>query len=244
MTQIFVRPNFVYTGEREAERRDRLRGCLSRLTDEQVMQITGQADMMEALTSTVQVQQTSTFYTEGSPAVKNIRHWIAQYSLRRAQQRIERQRNEKASVPWEVEQRRRSDLTESIGRAANEASEHADERPVSCCSFSAEGGHAITGGWTGYVKVWTTQGLKKILTVKAHEERVTGVAAYPLQNQSNFAAATAAAAVNAAGDSMDVDNGAGDSKQQEGTSSSSLSLRLSLFCFPPQPAHQIQYTQA
>lgn len=182
-------------GEREAERRDRLKALLAALSDDQVLQITGQADLVEVLTSTVQVQQSEVFYTEGSPAVRDARFWLAQYSLDRARRRVEGQRAALAAVPWPEEQARRDAVLAGVSRAALEASEVADERPVSCCAFSADGAAVISGGWTGAVKVWATQGLAKALTVRAHEERVTGLAAYPIPDPAGPLPA----------DAMDVD---------------------------------------
>lgn len=43
-------------GEREPERRDRLKKLMAMLTDDQVAKLTGQADLLETLTTQVQVR--------------------------------------------------------------------------------------------------------------------------------------------------------------------------------------------
>lgn len=60
-----------------------------------------------------------------------------------------------------------------------QASELGDERPIVGCCFSPDGSQLATGSWSGTLKVWAMPSLQKQLTIKAHAERVTGVAWHP-----------------------------------------------------------------
>ena len=60
-----------------------------------------------------------------------------------------------------------------------QASEIGDERPIVGCCFSPDGSQLATGSWSGTLKVWAMPSLQKQLTIKAHAERVTGVAWHP-----------------------------------------------------------------
>merc|ERR1712190_678383 len=51
-----------------------------------------------------------------------------------------------------------------------------DYRPVSCCAFNYDGSYLVTAGWTGFMKLWSMPQCNNIITVKAHEERITGLA--------------------------------------------------------------------
>lgn len=144
----------------------------------------------------LQVQQTEVFFTEGSPALKERRAWLAQYSLARARERVASQARAKAEVPWADEAARRESVLKSAAQLSNDASEVADERPVACCAFTADGSHVVTGGWSGAVKVWSVANCQKVLTIKAHEERITGLDTNPnatMASTSGPAIATAAA---------------------------------------------------
>ena len=68
-----------------------------------------------------------------------------------------------------------------------EGSEVGDDRPVSCCVCSRDGGRVVTAGWSGNMRMWRISrddggaGIRLLptFTKQAHEERVTGVAWHP-----------------------------------------------------------------
>ena len=57
----------------------------------------------------------------------------------------------------------------------NQSGEIADDRPSAACEF-APGGRALgTGAWSGLVKLWSVPECQRLLNIKAHEDRITGI---------------------------------------------------------------------
>ena len=71
----------------------------------------------------------------------------------------------------------------SVGTAqvTNQSSEVADDRPSAACEFAPSGATLATGAWSGLVKLWSVPACQKQLTIKAHEDRVTGKARAAVQ---------------------------------------------------------------
>jgi len=61
-----------------------------------------------------------------------------------------------------------------VGSLVNQASEIADDRPLTSCEFSPHGLLFATASVSGTVKIWDVPGLNKTLTIRAHDTRVTG----------------------------------------------------------------------
>ena len=59
-------------------------------------------------------------------------------------------------------------------QVTNQSSEIADDRPSAACEFSPDGTTLATGAWSGLVKLWSLPDCQKKLTIKAHDDRVTG----------------------------------------------------------------------
>lgn len=59
-------------------------------------------------------------------------------------------------------------------QVTNQSSEIADDRPSAACEFAPGGGTLATGAWSGLVKLWSVPACQKQLTIKAHDDRVTG----------------------------------------------------------------------
>jgi U4/U6 small nuclear ribonucleoprotein PRP4 len=76
----------------------------------------------------------------------------------------------------------------------NQSSEVADERPIVGCQFSPDGSQLATGAWSGVLKVWSMPLCQKLLTIKAHSERITGVAWHPEASSSGRGQGTVALA--------------------------------------------------
>lgn len=129
-------------GEREMERRDRLREIMLKLDTE------GQLDRL--LKAHEEEQQAVVapeaeegphvypFFTEGSRELRDARMWIAKYSLGRAGERLGRARRRR-SDPDEDEE---AEAVEVVGQARElvlECSEIGDDRPLTGCSFSHDG---------------------------------------------------------------------------------------------------------
>lgn len=131
-------------GEREMERRDRLRMIMAKLDAEGQLEMlmraheeeeaAGLAAMEDAEEEMIQYP----FYTEGSKALLNARIDIAKYSIRRAAARLQRARRKRedpdedmdAEMDWALKQ---------AGSLVLDCSEIGDDRPLSGCSFSRDG---------------------------------------------------------------------------------------------------------
>jgi hypothetical protein len=55
-----------------------------------------------------------------------------------------------------------------------QSSEIGDERPVAACAFAPDGATLATASWSGRLKLWRAPGSEKLLTVQAHDTRITG----------------------------------------------------------------------
>jgi U4/U6 small nuclear ribonucleoprotein PRP4 len=162
------------------ERRDRLRKLLADMGEEQAVAALGpptEQEMAEA-EEAVAVPRDEVFYTEGLPQLAAARRDIAHFSLRRAALRLSAARRRRAD-PDEDERGAAAAAERQLRSLANQASEVGDERPIAGCAFSPDGSQLATGAWSGTVKVWAMPSLAKQLTIKAHSERVTGVAWHP-----------------------------------------------------------------
>lgn len=59
-------------------------------------------------------------------------------------------------------------------RARAQCSEMADERPVAAVAFSPDAAVLATAAWSGLLKLWAMPSCSKLLTIRAHTDRVTG----------------------------------------------------------------------
>ena len=158
-------------GERELERRERLRFILTGLDAEgkglvtEVEEEEEEEEVVEEL-----------FYTEGTPALLEHRRRLAQTSLLRASERIRRANSaegkEARAKASEAEETAASEVVE-------DCSEFGDDRPISDCSASPCGRTLCTASWSGQYKVWVADGCKRVLTVRAHSDRITGIDYHP-----------------------------------------------------------------
>ncbi|RLN18827.1 hypothetical protein C2845_PM02G25960 [Panicum miliaceum] len=172
-------------GEREMERRDRLRALMVRL------EANGQVDRLLRAQEDDQAARAGEeeeeeqiqypFFTEGTQDLLNARVDIAQYSLPRAKARIERakRRHEDPDEDPEAE----ADLVvKQAGEFVLECSEIGDDRPLTGCSFSRDASLLATSSWSGLIKVWSMPQITKVATLKGHTERATDVAFSPADN--------------------------------------------------------------
>lgn len=143
-------------GEREMERRDRLRMIMAKLdADGQLEKLMKALEDEEASASAPRDEAEDDlqypFYTEGSKSLLDARIDIAKYSLVRSALRIQRA------------QRRRDDPDEDMDAEMNWAlkqaatlnldfSEIGDDRPLTGCSFSRDGNQLAT--WYVFVANW------------------------------------------------------------------------------------------
>lgn len=59
-----------------------------------------------------------------------------------------------------------------------QCSEMGDERPLAAAAFSPDGSVLATAAWSGLLKLWALPNCTKLLTIRAHSDRVTGAPAH------------------------------------------------------------------
>ncbi|KAK9053935.1 hypothetical protein SSX86_025010 [Deinandra increscens subsp. villosa] len=183
-------------GEREMERRDRLRMIMAKLdaggeferlrkvVEEEeaavVMEDGGGEDEGEVIEYP--------FYTEGSPELLRARYSIAKDSMVKSAMRLERARRKRddpdedldAEINWAL------DNAKSFGL---DCSEIGDVRPLAGCSFSYDGKLLATCSLTGVAKIWSMPGVKLVTSLKGHVERATDVKFSPTKDHVATASA-------------------------------------------------------
>lgn len=169
-------------GEREMERRDRLRALMVRLeADGQVDRLLrAQEDDQAARIGEEEEEEQIEypFFTEGSQELLKARLDIARYSLPRAKARIERAKR-RHEDPDEDPEAEAELVVKQAGEFVLECSEIGDDRPLTGCSFSRDASMLATSSWSGIVKVWSMPQITKVATLKGHTERATDVVFSP-----------------------------------------------------------------
>ena len=131
-------------GEREMERRDRLRMIMAKLDAEGQLEKLMKAHEEEEAVASVATEEVEEetlqypFYTEGSKSLLDARVEIAKYSIMRAASRLSRARRKRddpdedldAEIDW---------VLKGAGSLVLDCSEIGDDRPLSGCSFSRDG---------------------------------------------------------------------------------------------------------
>lgn len=170
-------------GEREMERRDRLRMLMARLDAEgQLEKLMKAHEDEEASAAPAEEEDIQyPFYTEGSKALLDARVEIAKYSLVKSALRLHRARRKRddpdedvdAEVDWALKQ---------AGSLALDCSEIGDDRPLFGCSLSHDGKMLATCSLSGIAKIWHMPQVQKVSTLKGHTERATDVVFSPTSN--------------------------------------------------------------
>ncbi|KAJ6912649.1 transducin family protein [Populus alba x Populus x berolinensis] len=176
-------------GEREMERRDRLRMLMAKLDSEGQLEKLMKVHEEEEAASTAAAEDAEEefvqypFYTEGSKELLDARIDIAKYSISKAALRLQRARrkrddpdeDEDAEIDWTLNQAESLSLN---------CSELGDDRPLSGCSFSSDGEMLATCSLSGVAKIWSVPQV-----TKGHMERATDVAFSPVHNHLATASA-------------------------------------------------------
>ncbi|KAK8960810.1 U4/U6 small nuclear ribonucleoprotein PRP4-like protein [Platanthera guangdongensis] len=172
-------------GEREMERRDRLREIMLRLDNEGQLERLLRAHEEEQQAAAAPAEddgpQVYPFYTEGTQELLDARMKIAKYSLPRAAKRLERARRRR-NDPDEDEEAEAMEVVRQAGELVLECSEIGDDRPLTGCSFSHDGSFLATCAWSGITKIWSMPQVSKQATLKGHTERATDAVFSPLDN--------------------------------------------------------------
>ncbi|XP_057546219.1 U4/U6 small nuclear ribonucleoprotein PRP4-like protein [Amaranthus tricolor] len=179
-------------GEREMERRDRLRMLMAKLDSEgQLEKLLKIHEEEEEAASKDVVEDEMIqypFYTEGTQELLEARKCIAEFSIVKASQRLQRARrkrddpdeDEDAEIDWALKQAETFVLT---------SSEYGDDRPLWGCSFSKDGSMLATCSSSGVAKIWSMPQVGKVSALKGHTEHVTDVVFSPVNE--NVATASA-----------------------------------------------------
>eukprot|EP00891_Asterochloris_glomerata_P000483 jgi/Astpho2/483/e_gw1.00011.43.1_t len=180
-------------GEGVMERTQRLRHLLATMDDddERRQRLAG----VQFEEPAEAAPQKELFYTEGPQDLKAARLRLAHYSLQAAKARIAGAKR-KRDDPEEDEEKERDDVLGQLKHVSVDCSERGDDRPLVDCAFSPDGQLLATAAWSGLLKLWGLPACDKRLTIKAHEDRITGLAWHPAagthsQQQKVLALATA-----------------------------------------------------
>lgn len=172
-------------GEREMERRDRLRSIMARLDAEGQLEKLMKVHEEEEAAATGGTEEAEEevlqypFYTEGSKALLDARIDIAKYSILRAASRLERAKRKRDDPDEDVEAEMDWALRQA-GSLVLDCSEIGDDRPLSGCSFSSDGKFLATSSLSGVAKLWSMPQVRKVSNFKGHTERVTDVMFSPV----------------------------------------------------------------
>lgn len=185
-------------GEREMDRRQRLRQVLAQQL--QAQQPSGNtlstasgaqshtSEQSDSDTESDGDDQDEEFYTEGPPSLIQARRNIACFSLQRSKQRLAQQRRE-ATVPLSSIVHIRSKLFYPIKSYINLGSQVGDDRPVSITRFAPNSQLLATASWSGSIKLWQVPSANHKLTLRAHTDKVGGLAWHPQATLSQHASA-------------------------------------------------------
>ncbi|KAH7728391.1 CRE-PRP-4 protein [Aphelenchoides avenae] len=156
-------------GEDVLDRRERLRNLLSRMSEDEVHVI---LHSWEEKDQKVEHEDTTTWYHRGPARLREARMAIADFSLRRAKQRLDlareraaRSAQEKALVKQETNK-----WVQSLSIYGTQIS---GTRLTSFAEFSGNSEHLITSNWSGQVSVWSVPDCKE-------EQRFSGHASVPV----------------------------------------------------------------
>ncbi|EYU18680.1 hypothetical protein ABFS82_10G159100 [Erythranthe guttata] len=185
----------TFFGEREMERRDRLRALMAKLDAEGNFErlMKAQEEEEEAAAASVAPSELEEdvqypFYTEGSQGLLRARREILKYSIVKSALRLHRAKRKREDPDEDLD----AEVDWSLKQAANmvmECSEIGDDRPLSGCSISYDGKTLATCSLSGVAKLWSMPEVKKVAALKGHTERATDVAFSPTSNHVATASA-------------------------------------------------------
>ena len=175
-------------GEGYADRRERLRQLLARLGDDALKKTVDQEDDKA---EEKEDKSGKTWYHEGSETLRLARLWIAEYSLPRAQDRLNRLRQE-LNVPEITRSQTKNEVEKSLKNLSISCSQVGDSRPISCVAFSPtvdvsdDPKLVATASWTGLCKLWSMPDLNHIRSLRGHNSQASCVVFHPNARLSNL----------------------------------------------------------
>ncbi|GAB2269825.1 hypothetical protein Dimus_004743 [Dionaea muscipula] len=181
-------------GEREMERRDRLRMLMAKLDAEGQLEKLMKAHEDEEAAASARKDEVEEemlqypFYTEGTKELLEARMHITKFSILRANERLQQARRKRDDPDEDLD----AEIDFALRQAESlvlDCSEIGDDRPLSGCSFSNDGRMLATCSLTGVAKIWSMPQLEKISVLKGHAERATDVKFSPLYDHVATASA-------------------------------------------------------
>ncbi len=162
-------------GEGPAERRNRLRDLLSQLGEDAIRKKKAEDD--ERIREEREHDET-TWYHEGPESLRVARNWIANFSLPKAKARIAKLKEE-LSLSDATKMARKQEIQKQLKQLDVQASQIADTRPISWCSFSPDSNILATGSWSGLCKLWSVPDCKELQVLRGHNSNVGCIAFNP-----------------------------------------------------------------
>ncbi|KAJ5068676.1 u4/u6 small nuclear ribonucleoprotein prp4 [Anaeramoeba ignava] len=167
-------------GENAENRRDRLRDVLMSL-------INSGAEIPELIThkeekdDSKEKEKQEMYFTEGSHELYSARLLCSYYSLLRAKERIQKQKNSKLENADQLieEKARISSVFKKIKNFTCQSSQIADGRPISSCAISPDNHFVVTGSWSGSSNIWSIPDCNLKFSFEEHLERVSDVKFHP-----------------------------------------------------------------
>ncbi|VDM64468.1 unnamed protein product [Angiostrongylus costaricensis] len=153
-------------GEDILDRRERLRALLSTMTEDEVAKILHTEEGFVEKPD----EETTTWYHRGPMSLRAARVAIADFSLRRAKERLIRARENAARPPHE-KALARQEAHKWIQQLNLHASQVADSRPVAFCEFSPDSEHIVTAGWSGQPSVWRRETCERMIRYVGHQSQ-------------------------------------------------------------------------
>uniref|UniRef100_A0A0A9YDH1 U4/U6 small nuclear ribonucleoprotein Prp4 n=1 Tax=Lygus hesperus TaxID=30085 RepID=A0A0A9YDH1_LYGHE len=178
-------------GEGPAERRSRLRDILSRLGEDAI-----QKKQEEEEEKAKQDKEQETWYHEGPEALRDVRMWIAQYSLPQAKARLEKAR-EALKQPEATITAKNQELQKKLTSLSIYCSQIGDTRPISYCCFSPDSSMLATSSWSGLCKIWSIPDCEEKKVLRGHNCNVCAIVFHPKAGlEEGIACALASCAVD------------------------------------------------
>ncbi|KAK7487244.1 hypothetical protein BaRGS_00021472 [Batillaria attramentaria] len=161
-------------GEGPAERRERLKQLLAVLGEDAVKQKKVAQQQETKKTD----EENITWYHEGPASLKEARYCIAEFSIPRAKERVQKQKLEKM-LPATQKTAKLQELQKRIRSITNDCSQIGDNRPLSYCSFSPNSQLLATASWSGLCKLWSIPDCQFIRNLRGHNCNVGAIVFHP-----------------------------------------------------------------
>ncbi|CAF1671151.1 unnamed protein product, partial [Adineta ricciae] len=152
-------------GEGPAERRERLRNLISRLSDDEIAQKLRKKEEDDRRIETT--KEEATWYHQGPDELQVARYWIAQYSLPRAKERIQKLKDYVA-IPEVHRTSKIQELYRRLRGTSLHCSQVGDTRPLFYCEFSPNDQMLAVSSRSGLCKLWTVPDCRPIRTLRGH----------------------------------------------------------------------------